>query len=242
MKQYEAVILTLERLGGQATLPELYQEVLKVEDCNWQTKTPLASIRRIVQVRPEIFKVRPGLWALRSFQTKLGLTEYKPGKALPDEAAKQSHSYYQGVLVLVGNLRGLATFVPNQDMNKRFLDKPLKELRTYQQLPDFSYKFLVKRCSTVDVTWFNSRQMPNSFFEVEHSTDIQNSLLKFHDLRDFHAGMIIVADEHRRPEFEQKIKLSALSEIKNRVQFLGYSTLDKQYEYELFKASQAFVI
>ena len=84
--------------------------------------------------------------------------------------------------------------------------------------------------------------MPNTFFEVEHSTDIQNSLLKFHDLQDFHAGMIIVADEHRRSEFGQKIKLSALSEIKDRVQFLGYGTLDRQYEYEMFKASQAFAI
>lgn len=242
MKQYEAVILTLERLGGQATLAELYQEVLKVEDCQWETKTPFASIRRIVQVRPEIFKVRPGLWALRSFQPKLGLTEYKPGKALPDEAVKQSHSYYQGLLVMVGNLRGLATFIPNQDKNKLFVNKPLKDLRTVQQLPGFSHEFLVKRCSTVDVTWFNNRRMPNSFFEVEHSTDIQNSLLKFHDLQDFYARMIIVADEHRRAEFEQKIKRSALSEIKDRVKFLGYNTLVRQYENEVFTASQEFVI
>lgn len=68
MKQYEAVIQTLERLGGQATLAELYREVMKIEECEWQTKTPFASIRRIVQVRPEIFKVSPGLWALRSHQ------------------------------------------------------------------------------------------------------------------------------------------------------------------------------
>ena len=237
MKQYEAVILTLEKLGGQATLAELYQEVLKVEDCQWETKTPFASIRRIVQVRPEIFKVRPGLWALRSSQTELGLTEYKPGKALPDEVVKQSHSYYQGLLVMVGNLRGLATFVPNQDKNRLFVNKPLKNLRTIQELPSFSHEFLVKRCSTVDVTWFNNRAMPNSFFEVEHSTDIQNSLLKFHDLQDFYARMIIVADEHRRPEFEQKIKHSALSEIKDRVKFLGYNTLVRQYEDEVFTAS-----
>ena len=72
MKQYEAVIQTLERLGGQATLAELYREVMKVEDCKWETKTPFASIRRIVQVRPEIVKIRPGLWALRSYQDQLG--------------------------------------------------------------------------------------------------------------------------------------------------------------------------
>lgn len=242
MKQYEAVILTLEKLGGQATLAELYQEVLKVEDCQWKTKTPFASIRRIVQIRPEIFKVRPGLWALRSFQTQLSLTEYKPGRVLPEEAVGQSHSYFQGLLVTVGNLRSLGTFVPNQDKNRLFVNKPLKELRTFQQLPAFSHEFLVKRCGTVDVTWFNNRQMPHSFFEVEHSTDIRSSLLKFHDLQDFCARMIIVADDHRRVEFAQKIKHNALVEIRDRVRFLGYSTLVRQYENEVFTASQEFVI
>ena len=48
MKQHEAVIQTLEKLGGKATLAQLYSEVTKIEDCNWGTKTPFASIRRIV--------------------------------------------------------------------------------------------------------------------------------------------------------------------------------------------------
>src|SRR5512137_2487189 len=101
MKQYEAVIQTLERLGGQATLAELYREVMKVKDCKWETKTPFASIRRIVQMRPEIFRVRPGLWALRSYQTKLGLIE--PGPEQSTVEVEQSHAYYQGLLVEVGN-------------------------------------------------------------------------------------------------------------------------------------------
>lgn len=49
MKQYEAVIETLEMLGGVATLGELNKEVFKIKDCEWRTKTPFASIRRIVQ-------------------------------------------------------------------------------------------------------------------------------------------------------------------------------------------------
>jgi len=242
MKQYEAVILTLEKLGGQATLAELYREVMKVENCKWETKTPFASIRRIVQIRPEFFKVRPGLWALRSYQSKLGLAEHAEGKRLPPEAAEQSHAYYQGLLITIGNLRGFSTFVPNQDKNRLFVNKPLKDLRTLQELPAFSHGFLVKRSGTVDVIWLNHRQMPNSFFEVEHSTDIQNSLLKFHDLQDFYARMVIVADEHRHSEFKQKLKHSALDEIKDRVKFLNYNTLVRQYEEEIFKASQEFTV
>lgn len=41
MKQYEAVIETLDKLGGVATLGELNREVFKITDCEWKTKTPL---------------------------------------------------------------------------------------------------------------------------------------------------------------------------------------------------------
>jgi hypothetical protein len=47
MKQYEAVIQTMERLGSVATLGQLNQEIFKIKDCNWGTKTPFASIREI---------------------------------------------------------------------------------------------------------------------------------------------------------------------------------------------------
>lgn len=243
MRQYEAVIKTLEKLNGQATLAELYHEVLKIKECSWRTKTPFASIRRIVQTRPEIFKVRPGLWALRSYKTKLGLTEYvDDDKPLSLQAIEQSHSYYQGMLVVIGNLRGFATFVPNQDKNKLFVNRPLRELRALQNIPPFSYNNIIKRSSTIDVIWFNIRHMPNSLFEVEHSTDIRNSLLKFYDLQDFFTQMVIVANGNRLAEFEQKVRCSAFEEIKNKVNFLSYQMLAKHYEYEVLKSTQGFSI
>ena len=61
MNQNEAVILTLEKLGGVATLGQLNQEVFKITDCEWKTKTPFASIRRIVQLNSKIYKIKPGL-------------------------------------------------------------------------------------------------------------------------------------------------------------------------------------
>lgn len=242
MKQYEAVIQTLEQLGGQATLAELYHEVMKIEECTWKTKTPFASIRRIVQVRPEIFKVQPGLWALRSYQNSLGLSEHNGSAQPTPEVLAQGHSYYQGLLVIIGNLRGHGTFIPNQDKNRLFVNRPLRELRSFQETPIFSYPHLVKKSSTVDVTWYNVRQMPHSFFEVEHSTDVQNSLLKFYDLQDFHARMFIVADDRRRAEFDEKRQRSALDAIKDRVSFLGFDTLVKYYEFEMLKSERGLTL
>ncbi len=64
MKQHEAVIQAMEENDGYATLGYLYQTVLKIPGCEWKTKTPFASIRRIVQQNPNFFKIKPGLWAL----------------------------------------------------------------------------------------------------------------------------------------------------------------------------------
>ena len=239
MKQHEAVIIALEKLGGQATLANLYRETMKVDGPIWQTKTPFASIRRIVQQRPEIFKVRPGLWALRSYQKKLGLVE----NADKDKGqVEQNHAYYQGILLSIGNLRGYKTFSPNQDKNRLFVNKSLKDVRTLQVIPPFSHTEIVRRCSTVDVIWFNNRLLPNSLFEVEHSTDFQNSLIKFSDLQGFYTRMIIVADDNRKREFTQKMQSSVFDEISGRVNFLGYESLVKQYEMELLKTSQVFAL
>jgi len=54
--------------------------------------------------------------------------------------------------------------------------------------------------------------------------------------------MIIVADDNRKREFSQKMQSSVFDEISNRVNFLGYESLVKQYEMDLLKSNQTFVL
>lgn len=222
MRQYEAVIETLKKLGGVATLGQLNQEVLKITDCSWSTKTPFASIRRIVQERPEIYKIKPGLWALESCRHQLesnGIIVETSQNAGSKAVCEFSHTYYQGLLVLLGNIDNYQTYIPPQDRNKRFLGSALSELDTLNsKMPNFSYPDIVHRTSTIDVVWFsgyglqNDNLMPAALYEVEHSTDIQNSLLKFNDLRPFDTRMVIVADKKRFAEFNRKMSYSAFCE------------------------------
>lgn len=233
MKQYEAVIVALEKLGGIATLGQLNQEVFKIKECEWKTKTPFASVRRIVQTNKNIYKIKPGLYGLISHKKQneaKGIFEETAENKNSKETAEFNHSYYQGLILTIGNLKNFQTFLPNQDKNKLFLNEKLSDLSTLSKIPAYSYQNLVQRSSTIDVVWFNERVMPHSFFEVEHSTDIQNSLLKFNDLQDFYSRMFIVADKVRKEEFEKKRNYAALKDIKSRVQFLDYEVLTKQYE------------
>jgi hypothetical protein len=230
MTQHQAVIQTLEKLGGKATLGLLNQEVLKIKECEWKTKTPFASIRRIVQERPEIFKIRPGLWALKSLEGMQGFIAETPENKNSEAVKEENHAFYQGIITELGNLKQLATFLPNQDKNRKYFDKKLDDLRTLKEIPPFSYDFLVQRARTIDCIWFNERTMPDSFFEVEHSTDIQNSLVKYADLQDFNVKMYVVADEARKKEFDTKINYIALKSIQKRVQFISYDELMKHHE------------
>jgi hypothetical protein len=226
MKQHEAVVEAMQQNGGFATLGYLYRAALKIPDCHWGTKTPFASIRRIVQQHPQLFfKLKPGLWALTS-QRKLVLEKLALNEASPSTRAEEfNHSYYQGLLIEIGNLKSYETFVPHQDKNRLFLSRKLSEIATLKQFYDFTYDQLLRRARTVDVSWFNQRKLPRAFFEVEHSTDMRNSLLKFLDFQDFRIQFFIVADAARQREFQSKLASHPFSPIRHAVKFLDYEKL-----------------
>lgn len=244
MKQYEVVIKVMKENGGYATLGFLYQEVLKIKDCVWKTKTPLASIRRIVQDERFFFKIKPGLWALKSYKGRLATNIFPTKEVSKSKQAEFNHTYYQGLLVEIGNLKKFQTFIPNQDKNKIYLGKKLGELTTIDKFYKFTYDNIIQRAQTIDISWFNIRKMPYMLFEIEHSTDIQKSLLKFLELQDFNVKSYIVADESRKKEFEVKLSLNAFVPIQKRTQFMSYSYVSSWHTktYELANIETAFDI
>lgn len=233
MKQYEAVIQALEELGGYATLGELYAAALKIPDVKWGTKTPCASIRRIVQKHEEFFKIRPGLWALKKYKDKLPppLQAAVQTSRQSEEVRRFDHTYYQGLLIQMGNWKNYITYVPAQDKNRRFLEKQtLGSMAKKTDMPCFTYSEIVNRVKSVDVIWFNHRNLPKAVFEVEHSTDIKNSLIKYVELADFRTEMTIVADARRKREFEDVLNSRAFEPIARLVRFWSYQELSVFYE------------
>lgn len=222
MKQHEQVIDVMRQNGGFATLGFLNHNV---DVSHWATKTPFASIRRIVQDERFFFKIKPGLWALKECEQDI-LRKFKL-QSSPDKEQDFSHSYFQGLLIEIGNLKGFSTYIPPQDKNKLFLDKKLGSMSTIDKIFDFTYPKIINRAKTVDVIWFNERNFPSSFFEVEHTTDIQSSLVKFNDLQDFYSKFYILSAIERKREFEQKISYSSFKEIKGRVRFIDYEFVSK---------------
>lgn len=226
MYQYEAVEQVMEENGGYATLKHLYEHAPHVEGSEWGTKTPNASIRRIVQTRHRFFKIRPGLWALEDQREALPEHVYAES-VTEEEQAEYNHSYFQGLVGEIGNMWEADTWIPAQDKNRAFLDRTLADVRSLDSVPDFGYERMVRRASTIDVVWFNDRRMPDSLIEVEFSTDFQNSLHKFLDFRDYYANFLIVADETRKDQFNKRLAQTGFRPIRERVDFFTFEEVSR---------------
>ena len=231
--QVDDIIETMQGNGGYATLAYLNQNV---DTTNWKTKTPFESIRCYLQRGKEFFRIQPGLWALEDARDTV-LKKFQIKENSKEQIETFTHSYYQGLIVDIGNMKKFKTYVPAQDKNRLFLDKKLGEVSTLTDIPEFTYPKITNRARTIDTIWFNEREMPSAFYEVEHSTNIINSLNKFFELQDFRAMFFIVADKKRKNEFEDKINQSIYNPIKPLVAFVDYENLASQHSRmaELFK-------
>ncbi len=235
MKQFEAVRKALEDLGGYATLGQIYQKALSYPEVDWGTRTPQASVRRILQQRSEFFKIRPGLWGLQARRCEILRALQIGDEATPAQVEAFDHAYYQGIIAEWGNLLRYHTYVPPQDHNRPFLGKRLRDYATIESIPPFTYPDPTKRASTVDVIWFAefmNHLFPVRMFEVEHTTDFHNSLIKFRHFTLFKVEFYVVSPAHRRREFEEKILRDHL-DLSKSVKFVAYEALAKVYSKEI---------
>jgi hypothetical protein len=216
MNQREAVIEVMRANGGYATLGLLYREAIKVPGVRWGTKTPFKSINRIVQAPKYFFRIRPGLWALTTAKNKL------PSDLTRKSKPQSEHTYYQGLLVELGNLKKLRTFVPKQDRRKDFLGKPLGSLATVDDIYPFTYAEVVNTAAHVDVVWFDQRKFPSDFIEVENTTDMRGALLKFVMFEAFTSTFRVVAPAARENEFKSKLEHPSFKSISRRTRFTSY--------------------
>lgn len=243
MTQTQAVINVMKQNGGYSTLLDLYREVLQAKGVEWRTKTPDASIRRIVQDQRYFFKIRAGLWALNEYKNELpknviSLMETdKPNT----EAEFNVHSYHQGLLIDSGNMLGFNTYVPSQDKGRKFLNKTLNDMVSLTELPEFTYGEILNRIKSIDVIWLESdtgTPFPKKVFEVENTTDFIKSLNKFNELRHFDVEMVIVAPQYKEKSFVETINWGIYKGLKDRIDFWNYDKLEKTYQhYENRKVS-----
>lgn len=227
----QAIEKAIIQLGYIATLKQIYQ--LAPTFKHSKGKTPDKTINERVQRDDRFVRLRPGLYGLKNHLDKLP-DEFNPKIMKTEEEENRiTHSYVQGMLLEVGNFNGYQTFAP--DKSGLFVKKQLNEIMTLQEIPNFTFDKIIQSIRFIDVIWFNSRNFPNTVFEIENSTNFRNSLVKFVELQDFTTKMILIAPNEKSKinKYKQEIEKAAFACIKSRVEFYDYDFVEKLYNSQL---------
>jgi hypothetical protein len=218
----EAVLLDN---GYVASLQTIYKEIVKYRDLTG--KTPFATIQERVQRDKRFTRIEKGVYALTRFLDKLPVSLAAP--KTDAQKSERIHFRMQGMLLEIGNGLSFRTFCANK--KGEFAGKQLSRYATIDSLPPFTYPAIVVKASHVDVVWMveENELFPTSFYEVDTAPSFQRSLLKFTDLRRFHADFFIVSDEKPRDYFNEEKKRNAFKPISERVKFRSYSNIEKMY-------------
>ena len=225
--QAAQVMEALEQLGGMAQLGDLYRVLLQSSARHWGTKTPQATIRRIVRNTKGIIVIKDGLYALETHEKRLNIAEITREDS--KEAQEFTHYYYQGLAAEIGDMKKHKVFTPAQDRQKTFMQKTLADVTTCPDMPPFSYDKMTKKAKSIDVVWFNERGMPCKLIEIEHTTNFTDALGRFLALQDFNTEMNIVSANARKRQYDERIEEDYFQPIKKRVKFIDYDELTEQH-------------
>ena len=218
----EAIEKVLLANNYVAPLRKIYKEIVKYRPLTG--KTPFQTIQERVQRDPRFTRIGLGIYALTDYLDKLP-TSPKPQNK--EQEKEQAHYSIQGMLLEIGNVEGFDTYSPNK--NAIFDNKPLQQIMTLSEFPNFTYPNIIQSVRFIDVLWFNDRGFPRSAFEVEITPQFRNSLVKFGELCDFHTSFYLIADAKYCHKYENEISRAVFKEIKKRCLFTTLEQVTDMY-------------
>lgn len=221
--------------GGLASLSFLYENAhkyRKLPSGDWQ-KTLRGVLYRDVK-KGRFIKVGLSVYALPAFspdEKSAYSVAVGEGKSL-DFITKSPdpHSTIEGMLLELGNYYDFLSYTC--DKNKTFDGKTLSSIEGLHEIPEFTYGELIKRAQKIDVIWFSKKPkyvFPKYMYEVEHSTDFTNSLIKMLQLKEFDARFILASWESRRDIFYDRLGQEPFDQVKTKFLFRPFELIAELY-------------
>lgn len=226
----EAIKKVLEDLNGVATWDQIYDNIEKYypaarSSVAWREGIRGVLYREIKNSR-NFKRIGLGVYALLDYEEE---KPPEPGKKV------RYHSYLEGVIIELGNLKGYQTYTP--DKTAIFKDEIcLGKIETLKDVPGFTYNEIISDVKKIDVIWFNSSRLsfPENAFEVVNSINtLTQAFNRFIQLSFFNLKFYIVAPEKYRERFEKKVKKNPYEKFSSRIEFRNYENIIKLYEYAM---------
>ena len=227
MTKVQAIAKVMEDNGGAANLDMIYDNIVKYypeinKSSEWQAGIRGVLYREIRKTRM-FKKIGLSIYSLADYKE-----EEKPDK----KDAVKMHSYIEGICVELGNYNGYDTF--SADPSAWYRDKlQIRNFVTLSDIPQFSYKEILREAQRIDVVWFNRKGLafPQKVFEVVDSVGTLNGAFnRSLQLRNFRTSFFIVAPERHREKYNQTIELETYQENKERFTFITYEEIIDLYE------------
>jgi len=137
-----------------------------------------------------------------------------------------AHEEAEGLLLELGNMLGFDTYVSPRDRSKPYKDKTLGEIATLQEIPEFTFRSTLEIVSEIDVIWFKSEGYPEYCFEVEHTTNVRDGLLRLLQISPLKGiKFFIIAPSEIFSKFQKEISRIPFARIKDRYNFKSYQEL-----------------
>lgn len=233
-----AILAVVEKLGGSATLKELYLNVPQLKSVSHDAKSDhiiRAYLRRMTRVSHKLKKIGIGTYAVPNFKLEQApevmLAESKQGGAGVAGERPYVHSQIEGMLLELGNIYGYLTYTA--DPSAIFNGKTLDKFSTLEAVPAFTTPALVSIVGKIDVVWFRKRAlvtMPKHTFDVELTTDFSKALHRAYQLRDFKASFYLVSAEEKLSQFQKKVNTDPYTAISDRFYFRSFEEIASLYE------------
>ena len=221
--------------GGYAPLKLIYDKLPQYKDLSkLKGVTPRDTAREKVQRSKRFKRIGLGVYALAEIASKLPIA---PTPKTANQKREHRHAEIQGMLLEIGNNRDGIQDTYTADPGRLFRRMELGKIATIRELPSFTYETILKNTMRyVDVAWFNNRGFPDTLFEVEHSTNFRDALLRFGELQDFRTRFCCVAEKAREKKFQQELSLLSFAPIRDRCEFLPYEDVEHDYQTALRKS------
>lgn len=220
--------------GGSGSLSLLYQEAHRYRRLprgDWK-KTLRGVLYRDVK-KGRFIKVGLAVYALPAFS----IEDSAYSAAVSEKNARDfiikaadPHSTIEGMLIELGNFYKFLTYT--SDKNNAFDGKTLSSIEGLRQIPEFTYGKIMKIVRRMDVIWFLAKPkyiFPKYIYEVEHSGDFTNSMLKMFQLKDFDATFVLASWDSKRKMFDDRIDQEPFHEVKNRFIFRPFELISEFY-------------
>lgn len=220
--------------GGSASLSFLYEEAHKYRKLpkgDWK-KTVRGVLYRDVK-KGRFIKTGLAVYGLPGFSMEdSAYSAAISGKSSRDLIIKATdpHSTIEGMLIELGNFYKFLTYT--SDKNKTFDGKSLSSIEGLRQIPEFTYGEIMKIVRRMDVIWFTGKPkyiFPKYIYEVEHSGDFTNSMLKMFQLKEFDATFVLASWDSKRKTFADRMDQEPFNEVKNKFTFRPFELISEFY-------------